>query len=139
MIDKIEDFDFTEKQTLEEIAVIVKEKLGVSFPEMAELLSTYLDEKADEIAKNYVTVIPYGDYGKLLEGDVKIAHFFRTEATKPESWVPFKLYVSQDPKQPKMIEVAFDNIAVDEGDSIKGYVFISFAGVIRHAFVIGDP
>jgi hypothetical protein len=139
MIEKIEDLGFNDQQTPEEIAAIVKEKLGIGFPEMAELLSIYLDEKADEIAKNYVTVIPYGDYGKLLEGDAKIAHFFRTEAAKLESWVPFKLYVSKDPKQPEMIEVAFDNVAVDEGDSMKGYVFISFAGIVRHTFVVGDP
>lgn len=139
MIEKVEDLGFNDEQTPEEIAAIVKEKLGMGFPEMAELLSTYLSEKADEISKNYVTLIPYGDYGKLLEGDAKIAYFLRTEATKPESWVPFKLYVSKDPKQPEMIEVAFDNIAVDEGDSMKGYVYISFAGVVRHFFVVGDP
>jgi hypothetical protein len=139
MIDKIEDLVFTEEQTEEQIDQMVKDKLGIGFAEMAEHLSQYIEEKAEELAQNYVTVVAYGDYGKILEGDDKIAQFFRQEATKPDSWVPFKLLSSTDPKYPNMVEVAFINRAVDEGDSMMGYVFVSFAGVVRHSFVVGDP
>lgn len=139
MIDKIEDFGFTEEHTQEETAAIVKEKLGVGFPEMAGLLAAHLAQKAEELATDYVTVIPYGDYGKLLEGDAKIAHFLRTEAAKEENWMPHKLFAADTKEHPKMIQVIFKNQAVDEGDSLTGHVWVSYAGVVRHVSVVGDP
>lgn len=139
MIEKFEDLDLKDDHTTEQVGEIIKEKLGVSFSDMAIFLSQYLQDKADELANNYITVICYGDYFNVIEGQRVIAKFFREEACKLENWVPDKIFLSKDPKQPEMIEVVFNNKAVDEDDSMFGYVFISFAGVIRHAFVHGDP
>jgi hypothetical protein len=139
MIEKFEDLGLTDEHTTEQVGEILKEKLGVSFADMAAPLSQYLQDKAEELAKNYITVICYGDYLNVIEGEGVITKFFREEASKLENWVPDKIFLSKDPKQPEMIEVAFNNKAVDENDSMFGYVFVSFAGVIRHAFVHGDP
>src|ERR1700679_3368906 len=111
MIEKIEDFNFTDEQTPEEVAILVKETLGIGFPEMAELLSIQLNEKADEIAKSYNTVCAYGDYGKLLEGDAEIAAFFRREAIKSENWLPHKIVSHSNPNQPELIQFTFLNKA----------------------------
>jgi hypothetical protein len=138
MIDKIEELDFTEELTEEQISQLFKDKLGIGFPEMAEYLSRYVAERAEELAQNYATVIPHGDYGKVLEGDDRIADFFRREATKPEAWIPHKIRSSTDPKYPNMVEIMFLNKAVNEADSMMGFVFVSFAGVVRHHFVIVD-
>jgi hypothetical protein len=139
MIQTFDDLVFPDKATPEQIEQIVKDKLGIGFPEMAAPLSKYVQDKAEELAQNYITVVCYGDYGKVIEGDAKIAEFFRTEAHKPEHWAPAGLFASKDSNQPEMIEVVFKNTAVDEADSMTGFVFVSFAGAIRHAFVTGDP
>lgn len=140
MIEKVEDFGFTNEQTPEETAAIVKEKLGIGFPEMAAHLSTHLGERADEVAQDFVTLIPYGDYDKLLEGDDKIANFLRTEAVKVESWVAYKIFADDTLKgYPEMIQITFRNQAVDEGGSLIGYVWVSYAGVVRHVSIVGEP
>lgn len=139
MIEKFEDLGLKDEHTLEQIDEILKEKLGVSFTDMTTLLSQYLQDKANELAKNYITVICYGDYFNVIEGELVITQFFREEACKLENWIPDKIFLSNDPKQPEMIEIMFNNKAVDENDSMFGYVFVSFTGVIRHAFVHGDP
>jgi hypothetical protein len=139
MIEKFEDLGFKGEETEEQIAQIFQEKLGVGVPEMVELLSKYLKEHAEEIAPNFVTLIPYEDYSKLLEGDGKIAAFLKQDACKSDNWSPTHIGVSKDPKKPQMLEILFGNQAVNDGNSLTGYIFITFAGKILHVFVQGDP
>lgn len=139
MIEKVEDLGLGDKLTPEEADLILKEKLGLSLADMAGALQLYTQDHAEELAANFIIIIPHGDYDRLLEDPKKIAQFIREEASKPESWTGKTLRLHNDKKQPPMIKVTFTNKVVDEGDSMEGYVFVSFAGKILHAFVVGDP
>lgn len=139
MIEKWEDLGVTGEETPEQLNEIFKEKLGITFEDMTSLLSKYVEEKAEELASNFVTVIPYEDYSKFLEDPTKIADFFRREASKPENWTPSYMGTSKDKKKPNMIEVLFENKAVDDGKSMTGFIFLSYSGKVLHAFVHGDP
>lgn len=139
MIQKLEDFQLTGEETAEDLDQLLQEKLGIGFSAMIESLCLYVKERAEELARNFNSVIPYQDYGKYLEGQDKIANFFRKEATKPENWKPYSFSAKESDKQPPMFEVIFYNLAVDEGDSMTGFVYVGLNGQIRHAFVHGDP
>jgi hypothetical protein len=139
MIEKVEDLGLGDKLTSEETDQILKEKLGLTLADMAGALQTYTQDHAAELAANYIIIIPHGDYGCLIDDPNKITLFILEEASKPESWKAKTLRLHNDKKQPPMLKITFANKAVDEGDSMEGYVFVSFAGKILHAFVQGDP
>jgi hypothetical protein len=139
MIEKIEDLDLKKEDTQQDLDQILQEKLGVSLSAMTSVLQQYTQEHAEELASNFFVIVPNGDYGCLLEDQVKIASFIREEASSPHNWIPGLLSVYDDKKQAPMLKVAFLNKAVDDGNSMIGYVFVSFSGNILHSFVHGDP
>lgn len=139
MIEKIEELGIKRGIALEELDQAFQEKLGVSLAAMTEALQLYVQERAEELAANFLVMVPNGDYARLLEDQVKMIKFLREEASQPDNWLPNLLKPLEDPKQPSMLKIVFDNTAVDDGDSLVGFVFVSFAGKILHAFVQGDP
>jgi hypothetical protein len=139
MIEKIEDLDLKKEDTQQDLDQILQEKLGVSLSAMTVALQQYTQEHAEKLASNFLVMVPNGDYGRLLEDQIKIASFIREEAGSPDNWVAELLSVYDDKKQPPMLKVAFLNKAVDDGNSMSGYVFVSFSGNILHSFVHGDP
>lgn len=139
MINQWEDLGVTGQETSEQIDQIIQEKIGIDFAAMKAALQLALEQRAEEIAQNYIVMVPNGDYFNSLEDHDEMAKFLREKATKPEHWKITQFGLSKDAKKPKMLDFVFANTAVDEGDSLVGYVFVSFAGVIRHTFVQGTP
>jgi len=139
MIDSLKDLGITGEEEIEQLNLIFQEKLGISFNQMVGMLETVLIQRADEVASDFLVMTAFGDYGKLLEDQPKMAQFLRQEASQKDNWKLTYVGSSRDPQLPNMIEVLFGNIAVDEGESLKGYVFLNYAGKILHVFVQGDP
>lgn len=121
-----------EDKTPEDIDKKIREKLGIGLDEMSHALTASLRERAEEVAEDCYSVAPYGDYSKMIEDNEGVVKFFREEASKPEHW---KLeYLEVRKKGDQIIEFVFTNTSVDDGDILKGYVFVGFSGNIRHAF-----
>lgn len=131
MIEKVEDLDVSESDTVEDVEKIIAEKLGVSFQQMIAAICEFVKAKAEDLTQEFVNIVPNGDYSLIIEDAEGMAEFLRNEAAKESSW-KIKSF-APDGKKP-MIQFTFDNTVVDEGDTFKGYVYVSFSGVIRHAF-----
>lgn len=141
MVEEIKDFGLSDikkeaksfEEVLEKLNVVLKEKLGVSIDDMTILLSAKTIEKAEEITLELKNIAPYADYSKLLEDNDSMTQFIKEEAHKPENWI--LQYIGEDQKFAKLLKFEFLNKAADEGETIKGKVFVSKSGVIRHAMV----
>jgi hypothetical protein len=123
----------TDDDTAETIAVKVQEKMGVSLNLMRERLSQVLVDKAEEFTLELPNIAPLGDYGKLLEDNDQMALFLKEEANKSEYWKLYGLKASDVKKD--LVSFIFVNMAVDDGDVFKGFVFLSKTGKIKHVFV----
>jgi len=132
MIDLEELLGLTDDDTAETVAVKVQEKLGTSLGLMQERLSTVLINKAEELTLELPNIAPLGDYEKLIEDNDGMAEFLKTEAHKPEHWKLYGLRSSDVKKD--LISFVFVNMAVDTGETIKGFVFTNKTGKIKHAF-----
>lgn len=131
MIEKIEDLDVAKSDSIEEVEKVIIEKLGVSFPDMIKAICAFIQNEAEKLTEDFVNIVPNGDYSLLIEDPDSMAEFLRNEAAKETSWKIESF--APDAKKP-MIQFVFANTVVDEGESFKGYVYVSFSGVIRHAF-----
>lgn len=136
MIEKFEDLDLKHEDEMETIEQKVQEKLGVSVPEMRQLLSNYVVEHAEELTHEFANIAPLGDYSQLMEDNDSMSKFLKTEGHKPEHWLLHS--VRQHDTQPALIVFDFRNKAVDDGENFEGFVFVSKAGKVRHAFAQGD-
>lgn len=134
MIDKIEDLGLEEKDELQQIDAKIKEHLGIGLDDMHQALSESVQERAVEFAQEMFNLAPMGDYDKLTDDKDVIADFLRTEAHKPEHWRLNMLDIRKD----GLLHFSFLNLAVDEGDSFVGSVYVSKSGQIRHAFAHGE-
>lgn len=132
MAESFKDIAFGEAKKSEEIDKLLQEHLNISLKDCAEALSNSLQKRAEEMASELTSLAPYGDYGKLTEDSEVITKFLREEATKLENWVIEFLEVKKDTDQ--LMELVFHNKAVDDGDILKGFVFVGLSGKIRHAF-----
>lgn len=126
-----EDIDAAKKT--EEIDDILRKHLTVGFAECGEALAKFLLERGEECLEDMINLAPYGDYDKLTEDKEIILKFLQEEAVKPENWVIQMVEVKK--KGDQLIELLFFNKAVDDGDILKGFVFVGASGKIRHAFV----
>lgn len=139
MIESVEDLglkvldDIKEpEEVLKKLNEILTEKLGHSLEDIKKPLLEHVKSHAEELALELPNIAPFGDYGKLLEDNDGMANFLKTDAADPKHWL-INL-ISGDDKFEQLIRVVFKCLAVDDGDTLKGTVFISKAGVIRHAF-----
>lgn len=136
MIEKWEDLDFKEEDTLDEIETKVQAKLEIPFSLLRERLSSYVQEHVNTLVEDFVNIAPFGDYSKLIEDRAGMIEFLRTEAHKTQHW---KLRVVQPSEiNPTLLSFEFGNEAVDDGASCSGFVYVSFHGKIKHAFAQGD-
>jgi hypothetical protein len=138
MIEKTEDLGMSYEETAEELEKILKEKLGIGFADMTEALSQYTQEHAEELSKDFFTITPYEDYGKLIEDQGKITEFIRQQASKPENWEAIMMEENRSAKDLHMLTFVFHNKAVDNGESLFGYVYVSFDGKILRSIVVSD-
>lgn len=131
MLDDISDL-FNKECKEEDLNKLLKEKLGIGFEECAQALCKSLKERASEIVEDLPSLAPYGDYSKMTETPEEIIRFLQDEASKVENW---KIsFIEMKKKNDQLIEFIFDNIAVDDGDVLKGFVFVGLSGNIRHSF-----
>ena len=97
-----------------------------------EVLESKIKDNLSEVSGDFVNIIPYGDYGKLLEDKDEMCNFLLDEASKLENWKLY--YLMPSDANPELIQFVFKNGSVDEGDVFEGHVFVSKSGKIRHAF-----
>jgi hypothetical protein len=133
MLDSFKDFSFGETKTVEDVDKLLQEKLGVSLQQCQEALSNALLLRAEEVVPDLPSVAPYGDYGKLMEDPETILTFLQQEAFKEENW-SCEFAEIRNKEKDQLMELVFYNKAVDDGDILKGYVFVGLSGKIRHAF-----
>jgi len=132
MVESFKDLLPEEVKTPEEIDKVLQEKLGIGLSEMARALSDSLLERTEELAEELMNIAPYGDYSKLMEEKDGITKFLQDEASKPENW---KIqFIEAKKEKDQLIEFVFFNKSVDDGDILKGFVFVGLSGKIRHAF-----
>jgi cobalamin biosynthesis Co2+ chelatase CbiK len=134
MIEKFADLDFTPKDEAEQIEKKVQEKLGISLDQMRAALAQYLRDHSDEVVVDMMNIAPLGDYEKLIEETKEMAIFLREEVVKPEHW---KLDCVKSLNE-QALQFVFLSDAVDDGETFKGFVTVSFDGKIKHSFCIGE-
>ena len=132
MIEDFKELNFSEKDKIEDVDNLIKEKLGHSFLEMKEMISSYVKEKCEEISLDMINIIPYGQYDKIIDDNDNMAIFLKEEASKVENWEIYSFM--QNSTNQNLIQFIFNNKSVDDGDTLRGHVFISKSGVIRHVF-----
>ena len=132
MINSISDLNLNKDDEMSIVESKIKEKLGIDVLTMKETLSTFAKDHAEQLTKDLVNIIPYGDYANLLEDNTNMANFIKEESSKLENWELF--YLAPSDLHPELIEFVFNNLSVDEGDNFQGYVFVNKSGKIKHAF-----
>ncbi len=133
MVEDFKEISFDNLKELEEIDGVLRDKLGIGFAECTQALCDSLLERAEEVVEDLPSMAPHGDYSKLMEDPESITKFLREEAAKPENWKFEMLEVRKAKDQ--LMELIFVNKTVDDGDILKGFVFVGLSGKIRHAFV----
>lgn len=133
MIESFKELTFEGCKTPEDADARLQEKLGLSVKTCQEALSNSLVIRAEEVLEDLPSCAPYGDYGKLMEDPLEIQKFLEEEASKPENWEIVFFYARKE--QDTLAEFVFYNKAVDEGDILKGFLYVGVSGKIRHAFV----
>lgn len=136
-MEDLKTLDFSKLETIDQIEAYLQENVGVKFSDMKERLCSNVNEKAEELTHDFANIAPYGEYDKILEDNDSMAEFLRAEATKAENWTLHEVRVEKHAGQ-DMLECIFVNKAVDDGDSLEGYVFTGKSGAIRHSFVQGN-
>lgn len=132
MVESFNEISFEECKESADYEKVLNEKLGITFAECYQALNESLQARAAEIAEDLPTMAPNGDYGQLMEDAESIAKFLREEAAKPENW---KIeYIEVRKATDQLMELVFVNTTIDEGDILKGFVFVGLSGKIRHAF-----
>lgn len=132
MVEKMSEVPLKETKTPEEMDKVLREHLGIGFAECAQALSASLAERAEELMEDIINLAPYGDYDKITEDPEVILKFLKEEAVKPENWEIQFVEVKKESDQ--LMEMVFFNKSVDDGDILKGFVFVGISGKIRHAF-----
>ena len=85
---------------------------------------------------DFVNIIPYGDYDRIIEDNKAMVNFLRDHASKENNW---ELYsVTMCDTHDNLISFYFKNQSVDDGDALCGFVYVSFDGKIKHTFAQGE-
>jgi len=131
MVDNFKEININDIKDTEDIDKVLQEKIGLSLADCAQALSTSLTSRASEVVVDMINLAPYGKYDQLTEDKEVMAKFLIEEASKPEHW---KLQYLNYKKDGKLMEMVFFNSSVDDGDILKGFVFVGVSGKIRHSF-----
>lgn len=132
----IKDLEIDFEGTSEEVKAKLEEKLGIKITDLREALEKYTQEHAGELGKDFITLAPYGDYGKLLEEENEIASFINEEAALAKNWA--LAYLEQADTRlvsENLLEFVFINTAMDEDEALRGIVYIGAGGKVKHVFV----
>lgn len=133
--EQMDNFDVITTAQIKEPADIDKllqEHLHISLQDCYQALSESLKNRAEELLIDMINLAPYGDYNALMEEPQEMLTFLIEEAAKPENWeVQFVDVKKQDDQ---LLEVMCFNSSIDDGDILKGFLFIGLTGKIRHCF-----
>lgn len=111
------------------------ELLGVPLVEMQNALSKWVQENSDELANDFGSIAPNGDWDRMIDDHSEMSQWFKTEGHKPENW---RMESFSDSAIPNLVGVSFANTAVDDGTECSGVVYVSLQGKIKHAFAKAD-
>jgi hypothetical protein len=125
--------DLEGEALLSKIDEILKEKLNLGLDDIKKPLIEYLVSHAEALSLELPNIVPFGNYEKILEDNDGMAQFLKTDAANSKYWVIYG--ISDDDKFPQLVRFVFLCTAIDDGNSLKGTVFVSKTGVVRHAFV----
>lgn len=123
---------FNECKKPEDMDKVLREHTGTGFAECKAALTAALTERVDEMLEDLPYCSPHGDYSKMMEDRDLIREFLLNEAAKDEHW-EFS-FLEMRKKTDTLIELVFVNTAVDDGDVLKGFIFLGLSGKIRHCF-----
>jgi hypothetical protein len=122
----------TEIKEISEFDQLLKDNLNLSLSDCQAALEQSLSTRAGEVAADLPNLAPFGDYSKMTEDPIEIERFLREEASKSQHW---EIYFAElRKKDGELLELIFSNKAADDGELVKGYVFVGVSGKIRHAF-----
>lgn len=121
---------------MEHLKNSLRDMLGITLEQITQALCDAIKERGDELALDFVSVAPYDDYGKLLDETPAIAEFLKLEASKPDNWN--LKFIEDVQNNIKLLKFKFLSSAVDDGKSLAGFVFVSKAGQVVHAFGQND-
>jgi len=127
----LDDLGFIEGAGPDKWEEVLQEKLGLKIVDLQKSICDWVTDNIETLSQDFINICPSGDYGKLIEDYNSISKFLKEETTKPEAW---KIMGVRQNSNPNMIQFIFDCDVVDEGDTFKGFVFVSKTGKIRHAF-----
>lgn len=135
MINSVLDFnklnELSQSENLDElISDFLKESIGVRLSDLKDKLEISLKDNVAAIASEITTLAINGDYSLLLEDYNSIISFLSTEACKSENWQIAMISVHNT----SLLKFLFTNKIVDDGNSIKGVVFVNKDGGIKHSF-----
>ncbi len=134
VFDVREYLGITEEDNAEQVAAKVKDKLGVTIEEMKAALSQSVQARAEELTLDFVSLAPLGDYDKLLENNDDMANFLKTEGHKSKHWQ--LCCIRESDVNPALLSFTFYNMGVDQGDTLRGMVYTTKSGKIRHAHAV---
>lgn len=132
---KITDLKFTDEQTEEERSALIfdfiKSEFNLQREDLITGLATYVQSNAEKLSMNMMNIAPHGNYSKMLHNDDDMAQFLKTEAHEDKNW---KLSMISPEHKLNLLRFEFSNKAVDDGESLKGMVYVSYQGKVKHAF-----
>jgi len=109
----------------------IQEKLYVSLDNMKNEIINWVRDNTMSLAEQFKYVVAFGDYDRFFDEKQLIQGFFAEEASKIENWI---ISGAKLDLKLNLIKFAFSCKAIDEGDSLKGYVYVSENGKVKHAF-----
>lgn len=139
MIEKIEDLELDSLDSEEKFLEKVKEKLNLTLEDLLQPIFNYINENSNELVKDTSNIAPHGDYGLLLETDEEMSSFLK-ETCQIEYWKLYSIIAdkSKDEDERPLVQFNFVCIAVDDGNTFKGFTYTNYNGKILHAFAHGD-
>jgi deoxyribodipyrimidine photolyase-like uncharacterized protein len=131
-----ETISFSPDLTSEQVEAKIEEKWEVKFSALRETLEAYTKEHAQALAKQFITLAPYGKYEELLEDQEKIADFLSSEAS--QHWKLYSLeHTDTRLVSEPLMSLTFISEAVPDQE-LKGFIYLGMNGKIKHAFVRTD-
>lgn len=130
---------FTPEETTEQVEAKIEATWEIKFADLRKTLEACTVEVSAKLAEDMITVAPYQDYGKLLEEQEAIYTFLRDEGSLAKNW-KLAMVEQTDTRlvAEPLLQLVFDNIAVDEPGTLKGFIYLSMSGKVKHAFVRND-
>jgi len=130
------ELDLKDEDKREDVINKITAKLNLSHETLCEGISAFVKDHAEEFTLEMLNIAPYGEYESLIEDEDNMAEFLKKEAVKLDNWKLVMIEpVSMDTS---LIKFMYHNVAVDEGEVLRGFAIVSLSGKVRHAFANVD-